>query len=59
MRLFSKFIFTKTLSQILKIIKEIFNIYNISIEDGSNIDFKIFNEIYTELKLLPVKDIMF
>lgn len=57
-REYSKFIFTKTLSQILKIIKEIFNIYNISIEDGSNIDFKIFNEIYTELKLLPVKDII-
>lgn len=57
-REYSKFIFSKTLSEILKIIKDLLNIYDISEENGSNIDFKIFNEIYSELKLLPIKDII-
>ena len=57
-REYSKFIFSKTLSEILNIIKNLLNIYNISENNGANLDFKIFNEIYSELKLLPIKDMI-
>ena len=57
-REYSKFIFSKTLSEILKLIKNLLEKYNISLEKGSNIDFKIFNEIHSELKLLPLKDLL-
>lgn len=57
-REYSKFIFSKTLSEILKVIKNILDNNYISLEAGSNLDFKIFNEIYSELKLKFIKDIL-
>lgn len=57
-REYSKFVFSKTLSNILKLINDFIDIYNISNEEGAHLDFKIFNEIYSQLKLLPLKDII-
>ena len=57
-REYSKFIFTKVLSYILNIIKNLLKIHEIDIEKGSNLDIKIFKEIYSNLKSKSISDIL-
>lgn len=54
----AKFIFTKTLSLILKYIKKFCSQYNLNEDQTSHLDIKLFYEFYDEFKLEPLKDII-
>lgn len=58
LREYSKFIFTKSLSNVLELIKENLKINNINVKDASYLDIKVFEDLYSNLNVLNIRDIL-